>query len=644
MDGPPTAAAGPREASPPSPRAPAESGAGAPPTVFYASRSHSRVFALVSVGVVVVAVLGYVLYDQYSGTDTTTFHDAPTYVLSNTQSFVSQVIDNEALRGFFYRVPYECECPVDGVTVHVPPDVLPDGAVMEVGGIDRDEVPLPTGNTAASALVDVDVAGVDEFNGRLRVTLPIAEGMDASRVVPVAFDRATGTWDAAGAVRYSSGAFTGTVTVEIVQGTAVGLVEVPATSEAYQTSFERGRNGWSFANNAVYLEPGGNALGMSSFAKWLYQRTQVPLASGYGDATAMLLDDRVHLAQSRYWETLVNRTTLTDEASLGVRLAGTLSLTQFPQLLLAGSQHGADSAILVLGVDAHGFTVYDPDLPGQVGRLAWTVTGGFGVYRGHTHFGLAGLTALSAESSLFAYHKSAESGALSSDALMITSPAPGATVEGSLATVSGRVTGALASTADEAVVYVGASRFVVPVSQGVFSVNVPVDQVGTVPIFVLAGPAPAERSPAAAAARTSVVRQAGVAFLVTLTWDQAGTDVDLYVTEPDGETKYFADRVGADGGLIDQDIQQGRGPEHYTLDPTKGHVLDHGDYVIRVHYYSDHSSGLPASGTVSWVDYTDPQRPRSDRVPFYIAVPDREASSPGEWTGPSWVRIATVAL
>lgn len=624
--------------SPPSGQSPATA------PVFYATRKRNRTFAFVTVGIVVVAGLGYVAYDQYVRAESTTFHDAPTYVLSSAQSFVSQVIDNEALRGFFYQVPYECDCPVDGVTLHVPPDVLPDGAVVDVGGVDRERLPLPAGNRAASALVQVDVAGIDAFDGHLRVSIPVADGMAPERVVAVAFDRVTGTWDAAGPVSFDSGSVGPTVLVEIVQPTAVALVEVPATPAPAATAFQAGRNGWTTANDAMYLEPGGNSLGMSSFAKWLFQRTTTPLSNGYASDVPALLDDRVHLAQAGAWEGLINRTTLTGEASLGVRLAGMLAMTQFPQVLLAGSPAGASAAVLVTGFDGQGFTVYDADMPGQTGRIAWTTQGGFAEYRGHTRFGLTGLTAVAPESSLGAFHQSADSGALVSGDLSLTAPTPGASVDAGLVVVAGAVSGALSDVADEVVVYVGAARFVAPVTNDRFSVNVPVDQIGAVDIFVVAGPAPAERSPLSAATRTHVERDPGVLFLVTLTWDQAGTDVDLYVTEADGETKYYANKVGNDGGVIDQDVTGGRGPEHYTLDPTQGHRLDRGQYTIRVHYYSASGSELPATGTVSWVDYSDPQRPRSDRVPFYIAVADSGSSSPGQWTNASWVTIGAVTL
>jgi uncharacterized protein YfaP (DUF2135 family) len=67
---------------------------------------------------------------------------------------------------------------------------------------------------------------------------------------------------------------------------------------------------------------------------------------------------------------------------------------------------------------------------------------------------------------------------------------------------------------------------------------------------------------------------------VTLTWDRPATDVDLWVTGPDGEKVYFSNRQGKAGGTLDTDVTQGFGPETYTQARTL-----RGPYRIQVHYY-----------------------------------------------------------
>lgn len=51
---------------------------------------------------------------------------------------------------------------------------------------------------------------------------------------------------------------------------------------------------------------------------------------------------------------------------------------------------------------------------------------------------------------------------------------------------------------------------------------------------------------------------------VTLTWDTPGTDVDLWLTGPDGEKVFYGSRAGKAGGTLDTDVTTGFGPETYT--------------------------------------------------------------------------------
>lgn len=51
---------------------------------------------------------------------------------------------------------------------------------------------------------------------------------------------------------------------------------------------------------------------------------------------------------------------------------------------------------------------------------------------------------------------------------------------------------------------------------------------------------------------------------VTLTWDTPGTDVDLWLTGPDGEKVFYGNRAGKAGGTLDTDVTTGFGPETYT--------------------------------------------------------------------------------
>jgi uncharacterized protein YfaP (DUF2135 family) len=67
---------------------------------------------------------------------------------------------------------------------------------------------------------------------------------------------------------------------------------------------------------------------------------------------------------------------------------------------------------------------------------------------------------------------------------------------------------------------------------------------------------------------------------VTLTWDTPGTDVDLWVTSPDGEKVMYSHREGKAGGTLDTDVTSGFGPETYT----QARVV-RGTFRIQAHAY-----------------------------------------------------------
>lgn len=80
---------------------------------------------------------------------------------------------------------------------------------------------------------------------------------------------------------------------------------------------------------------------------------------------------------------------------------------------------------------------------------------------------------------------------------------------------------------------------------------------------------------------TSVYAQVPAKDLrVTLTWDTNATDVDLWLTGPDGEKILYSHREGKAGGTLDTDVTAGFGPETYTQAR-----LDRGTYKIEAHAY-----------------------------------------------------------
>lgn len=67
---------------------------------------------------------------------------------------------------------------------------------------------------------------------------------------------------------------------------------------------------------------------------------------------------------------------------------------------------------------------------------------------------------------------------------------------------------------------------------------------------------------------------------IVLSWDSAGTDLDLHVVTPDGGHAWYGNRVLKDGGALDVDVTTGYGPEIFSSTaPVKG------NYHVYVNYY-----------------------------------------------------------
>ncbi len=67
---------------------------------------------------------------------------------------------------------------------------------------------------------------------------------------------------------------------------------------------------------------------------------------------------------------------------------------------------------------------------------------------------------------------------------------------------------------------------------------------------------------------------------MTISWNTDGTDVDLWVIEPDGVKVFYGHRQSRFGGELSPDETQGYGPERYQIAQAQP-----GTYTIIVHYF-----------------------------------------------------------
>jgi len=150
-------------------------------------------------------------------------------------------------------------------------------------------------------------------------------------------------------------------------------------------------------------------------------------------------------------------------------------------------------------------------------------------------------------------------------------------------------------------------------------------------------------------ASTPVVVTANVApadILVTLTWDQPNTDLDLYVYEPTGNNAvcYFDANCATPGGaaasgaVLDTDNTKGYGPENYSLSVAAGNTLLPGTYRVRAHYFD---GATPIQYNVRVLLNENSARESVVNFPGQISVSSRTNSLPTA-AGTGWVDVAEI--
>jgi tetratricopeptide (TPR) repeat protein len=84
-----------------------------------------------------------------------------------------------------------------------------------------------------------------------------------------------------------------------------------------------------------------------------------------------------------------------------------------------------------------------------------------------------------------------------------------------------------------------------------------------------------------------------VGLRAVLRWDLDDTDIDLHVTDPNGEEVYYSHRLSYQGGTISRDFTAGYGPEEFILRNPKP-----GIYEVAVNYYGSRLAKLTRGATL----------------------------------------------
>lgn len=87
---------------------------------------------------------------------------------------------------------------------------------------------------------------------------------------------------------------------------------------------------------------------------------------------------------------------------------------------------------------------------------------------------------------------------------------------------------------------------------------------------------------------------------VVLTWNIDNCDVDLWVTDKDGEKCFYGNKLTANGGRMSRDFTQGYGPEEFCIKVAPG-----GKLKIEANYFGNHQQKLLQPVTVQAEVYTN---------------------------------------
>ncbi len=80
---------------------------------------------------------------------------------------------------------------------------------------------------------------------------------------------------------------------------------------------------------------------------------------------------------------------------------------------------------------------------------------------------------------------------------------------------------------------------------------------------------------------------------VTLAWDTDNTDIDLWVTDPNGERAYYGHPLSRQGGRVSRDITGGYGPEEFGLRRAVP-----GKYTVTAQYYGHRQQVVSGATTI----------------------------------------------
>ncbi|NLY12777.1 MAG: DUF2135 domain-containing protein [Gammaproteobacteria bacterium] len=116
-----------------------------------------------------------------------------------------------------------------------------------------------------------------------------------------------------------------------------------------------------------------------------------------------------------------------------------------------------------------------------------------------------------------------------------------------------------------------------------------------------------------------LLRNLPVDLRVVLNWDADNTDMDLWVTDPNGERAYYGNRLTHQGGRMSNDLTAGYGPEDFMLKKAIP-----GTYTVEANYYGSQQQLISGSVTLRLALITDFGKPKAKQQSVILRLEEKQ--------------------
>ncbi|RED48800.1 VIT domain-containing protein [Seonamhaeicola aphaedonensis] len=106
---------------------------------------------------------------------------------------------------------------------------------------------------------------------------------------------------------------------------------------------------------------------------------------------------------------------------------------------------------------------------------------------------------------------------------------------------------------------------------------------------------------------------------VVIDWNHNDTDIDLWVTDPNGEKAYYSNSETKIGGRMSEDLMEGYGPESFSL---KKAIK--GNYEVMVDYYSDNVQKISGPTILKVTLFTNYAKPNEQKETIVVRLDKEE--------------------